>query len=71
MSTDEFEMNYERSMNDFDEERVNSSIIYYLQNTYRELKTIIWKKGSEEIEKDFINVKQWLDGTVNFSVERN
>ncbi len=50
MSTDECEMNYDRSMDDFDEERVNSSIIYYLQNTYRELKTIIWKKGCEEIE---------------------
>ncbi len=34
MSTDEFEMNYARSMNDFDEERVNSSIIYDVQNKY-------------------------------------
>ena len=34
MSTDEFEMNYDRSMNDFDEERVNSSIIYDVQNKY-------------------------------------
>ena len=58
MSTDECEINYDEEMDDFDEERVNSSIIYYLQNTYRELKTIIWKKGSEEIEQDLINLKQ-------------
>ena len=50
MSTDEFEMNYDRSMNDFDEERVNSSIIYYIQIIYQEIKTIIWKKGCEEIK---------------------
>ena len=41
MSTDECEINYDEEMDDFDEERVNSSIIYYLQNIYRELKTII------------------------------
>ena len=58
MSIDECEINYDDLMEDFDEERVNSSIIYYLQNTYRELKTIIWKKGSEEIEQDLINLKQ-------------
>ena len=58
MSTDECEINYDEEMDDFDEERVNSSIIYYLQNTYRELKTIIWKKGCEEIEQDYINLKQ-------------
>ncbi len=45
-------------MNDFDEEIVNSSIIYYVQNTYQKIKTIIWKKASEEIEQDYINVKQ-------------
>ena len=58
MSIDECEINYDEEMDDFDEEIVNSSIIYYLQNTYRELKTIIWKKGSEEIEQDLINLKQ-------------
>ena len=41
MSTDYYEMNYNATMDDFEEEIVNSSIIYYLQNTYRELKTII------------------------------
>ena len=61
MSTDECEINYDEEMDDFDEERVNSSIIYYLQNTYRELKTIIWKKGCQEIEQDLINLKQQLD----------
>ena len=61
MSTDECEINYDEEMDDFDEERVNSSIIYYLQNIYRELKTIIWKKGCEEIEQDLINLKQQLD----------
>ena len=41
MSTDECKMNYDDAIEDFDEEIVNSSIIYYVQNTYRELKTII------------------------------
>ena len=41
MSTDECEINYDGSMDDFDEEIVNSSIIYYIQNTYQEKKTII------------------------------
>ena len=57
MSTDYYEMNYNATMDDFEEEIVNSSIIYYLQNTYRELKTIIWKKGCEEIEQDYIYLK--------------
>jgi predicted house-cleaning noncanonical NTP pyrophosphatase (MazG superfamily) len=56
-------------MDDFDEERVNSSIIYYVQNTYQEIKEIIWKKNYKEIEQDYINVKQQLDGAVNFSKE--
>ena len=41
MSTDECEMNYDAIIDDFDEEIVNSSIIYYIQNTYQEIKTII------------------------------
>ena len=57
MSTDYYEMNYNATMDDFEEEIVNSSIIYYIQNTYRELKTIIWKKGCEEIEQDYIYLK--------------
>ena len=31
-------------MDDFDEEIVTSSTFYYVQNTYQEIKTIIWKK---------------------------
>ena len=50
MSTDICEINYDGAIDDFDEERVNSSIIYYIQNTYQEIKTIIWKKGCEEIK---------------------
>ena len=57
MSIDECEINYNATIDDFEEEIVNSSIIYYLQNTYRELKTIIWKKGCEEIEQDYIYLK--------------
>ena len=69
MSTDECEINYDGSMDDFDEERVNSSIIYYIQNTYQEIKAILWKKNYKEIDHDYINVKQQLDGAVNFSKE--
>ncbi len=58
MSSDEYEIKYNRAIEDFDEEIVNSSIIYYLQNTYRELKTIIWKKDCEETEQDYIYLKQ-------------
>ena len=41
MSSEECEINYDGSMDDFDEEIVNSSIFYYVQNTYQALKTII------------------------------
>ena len=41
MSTDEREINYDDSIDDFDEEIVNSSIIDQVHNTYREIKTII------------------------------
>ena len=41
MSTEICEINYDGAIDDFDEERVNSSIIYYIQNTYQEIKTII------------------------------
>ena len=37
MSTDYYEINYDDSINDFVEEIVNSSIIYFIQNTYQEL----------------------------------
>ena len=52
MSTDESEKNYDGLMEDFDEEIVNSSIIYHAQNTYQEIKEIIWKKNYKEIEQD-------------------
>ena len=61
MSTDYCEINYDDAIDDFDEEIVNSSIIYYIQNKYQEIKAIIWKKGCEEIEQDLINLKQQLD----------
>jgi predicted house-cleaning noncanonical NTP pyrophosphatase (MazG superfamily) len=56
-------------MEDFDEEIVNPPTIYYVQNTYQEIKEIIWKKNYKEIEQDYIHVKQQLDGAVNFSKE--
>jgi hypothetical protein len=37
MSTDYYEINYDDSINDFAEKIVNSSIIYFIQNTYQEL----------------------------------
>ena len=41
MSTDEWEINYDGLMEDFDEEIVNPPTIYYVQNTYQERKEII------------------------------
>ena len=41
MSTDYCEINYDDAIDDFDEEIVNSSIIYYIQNKYQEIKAII------------------------------
>ena len=41
MSINECEINYDGLMEDFDEEIVNSSIIYYVQNIYQEIKEII------------------------------
>ena len=67
MSTYECKINYYGSMDDFDEEILNSLIIYYVQNTYQEIKNM--KKNYKEIEQDYINVKQQLDGAVNFSKE--
>ena len=69
MSIDECEINYDGLMEDFDEEIVNPPTIYYVQNTYQEIKEIIWKKNYKEIEQDYIHVKQQLDGAVNFSKE--
>ena len=66
MSIDECEINYDGLMEDFDEEIVNPPTIYYVQNTYQEIKEIIWKKNYKEIEQDYIHVKQQLDGAVNF-----
>ncbi len=34
MSTDECEINYDGAIDDFKEEIINLSIIYYVQNTY-------------------------------------
>ena len=44
MSTDYYEMNYNATIDDFEEEIVNSSIIYYIQNKYQEIKAINEKK---------------------------
>ncbi len=37
MSTDYCEINYDDAIDDFDEEIVNSAIIYFVKNTYQEL----------------------------------
>ena len=74
MSTDYCEINYDGTIDDFDEEIVNSAIIYFVQNTYQELKTIIpvayEKKNYKEIKArlhKFKTTSRYI-GAVNFSV---